>query len=217
MPVTVPDIPEVDVRLRLTPRETGFYDMFSAAADNLVVTGGLLAQLVADGSDRPLLAAKIRDAEHAGDDITHRILRLLNSTFVTPFDREDIYRLASRLDDVLDFVEAAADLIVLYELADLPAEVHEIVEVLERAARSTAEAMPRLRSLKDLDGYWVEVNELEKEADRIHRRLVARLFSGQYEALDVLKLKEVAEELESAADAFEHLADTVQTIVVKES
>ncbi len=77
--------------------------------------------------------------------------------------------------------------------------------------------MPRLRSLKDLDGYWIEVNNLEKEADQIHRRLVARLFSGQYEALDVLKLKEVAEELESAADAFEHLADTVQTIVVKES
>ncbi len=205
------------MRLRITPRETSFYDMFSAQADNVVVAAGLLAELVADHADRATLAGKIRDAEHAGDDITHRILRQLNSTFVTPFDREDIYRLASRLDDVLDFIEAAADLVVLYQLADLPAEIHKIVDVLCRAARSTADAMPRLRSLKDLAEYWIEVNELENEADQIHRRLVARLFSGAYEALDVLKLKEVVEELEAAADAFEHVADSVQTIVVKES
>jgi len=207
----------VDVRLRLSPRETGFYDMFSAAAKNLVVSAGLLAELVADGADRPLLAGQIRDAEHAGDDITHRILRQLNSTFVTPFDREDIYRLASRLDDVVDFMEAAADLVVLYELGELPAEVHKIVAVLQRAARCTAEAMPRLRSLKGLDEYWIEINELENEADQMHRRLVARLFSGRYDALDVLKLKEVVDHLEEAADAFEHVADTVQTIAVKES
>jgi len=207
----------VDVRLRLSPRENSFYDMFSAAANNLVVTGGLLAELVADGPDRAVLAAKIRDAEHAGDDITHRILRQLNSTFVTPFDREDIYRLASRLDDVVDFIEAAADLIVLYQLAELPDEVQRIVQVLNRAARCTAEAMPRLRSLKDLDDYWIEINELENEADQVHRRLVARLFSGAYDALDVLKLKEVADHLEAAADAFEHVADAVQTIAVKES
>ena len=205
------------MRLRLTPRETSFYDMFSAAADNIVVAAELLAELVGDGAERSLLAAKVRDAEHAGDDITHRILRQLNSTFVTPFDREDIYRLASRLDDVVDFVEAAADLVVLYQLADLPPDVHKIVSVLTRAARCTADAMPRLRTLKNLDDYWIEINQLENEADHIHRRLVAHLFSGQYEALDVLKLKEVAAELEAAADAFENVADTVQTIVVKES
>jgi len=205
------------VRLRLTPHETSFYDMFSAAADNIVVGAELLGELVGDGRDRGELAVKIRDAEHAGDEITHRILRQLNSTFVTPFDREDIYRLASRLDDVIDFIEAAADLVVLYELAELPAEVRKIVDVLRTAARVTAEAMPRLRALKDLDGYWIEINKLENEADQIHRRLVARLFSGAYEALDVLKHKEVAEELEAAADAFENVADSVQTIVVKES
>jgi len=205
------------VRLRLTPRDNSFYDMFSAAADNIVVTCQLLAELAADGTDRALLAEKIRDAEHAGDDLTHRILRQLNSTFVTPFDREDIYRLASRLDDVIDFVEAAADLVLLYQLAELPAELQKIVDVLNRAARCTAAAMPRLRSLSDLDEYWIEINELENEADQLHRRLVARLFAGSYAALDVLKLKEVADHLEAAADAFEHVADTVQTIAVKES
>jgi predicted phosphate transport protein (TIGR00153 family) len=217
MPTSVPDPVEFFVRMRFTPRETSFYDMFSASADNIVMTAGLLAELVTVGSDRSSLAARIRDAEHTGDDITHRILRQLNSTFVTPFEREDIYRLASRLDDVLDFIEAAADLIVLYQLEELPQEICKITDVLHRAAKSTAEAMPRLRSLKDLSEYWIEVNELENEADQVHRRLVARLFSGSYEALDVLKLKEVAEELEAAADAFEHVADTVQTIVVKES
>lgn len=205
------------MRLRLSPRDDRFYDMFRAAADNLVVSAGLLAELVADGADRPVLAARIQDAEHAGDDITHQILRQLNSTFVTPFDREDIYRLAGRLDDVVDFMEAAADLVVLYELEALPAEVHKIVGVLNRAAQCTAAAMPRLRSLKDLAGYWIEINELENAADQLHRRMVARLFSGTYEALDVLKLKEVADHLEEAADAFEHVADTVQTIAVKES
>lgn len=217
MLATIPEPTEVDVRLRLTPRDTSFYDDFTASADNLLIATDLLAQLVAPDGDRAAIAGRIRDAEHAGDEITHRILRRLNATFVTPFEREDIYRLASRLDDVVDFIEAAADLVVLYRLGELPTEITTIVEVLCRAARSTGEAMRRLRSLKDLAEYWIEVNELENEADQIHRRLVARLFSGDYEALDVLKLKEVVEELEAAADAFEHVADTVQTIVVKES
>lgn len=95
--------------------------------------------------------------------------------------------------------------------------MQRIVQVLNRAARCTAEAMPRLRSLKDLDDYWIEINELENEADQLHRRLVARLFSRAYDALDVLKLKEVADHLEAAADGFEHVADAVQTIAVKES
>ena len=144
-------------------------------------------------------------------------MRQLNSTFITPFDREDIYRLANRLDDVMDFIEAAADLIVLYELAELPAENLRVVEVIKKAARMTAEAMPRLRGMKDLEEYWIEVNRLENEADQIYRRTVARLFNGEYDALTALKLKDVAEELEAAADALEDVADAVETIAVKES
>ncbi len=205
------------MRLKLTPRDTSFYDHFTAAADNLVEGAGLLGQMLAPGADRAVQAKRMRDIEHASDDITHAVMRQLNSTFVTPFDREDIYRLASRLDDVMDFMEAAADLVVLYELKALPEEMTRLVDVLQRAAGKTAEAMPRLRKMEGLEEYWIEVNRLENEADQIYRRTVARLFSGEYDALTALKLKDVAEELEAAADALEDVADAVETIVVKES
>jgi predicted phosphate transport protein (TIGR00153 family) len=141
----------------------------------------------------------------------------VNSTFVTPFDREDIYRLASSLDDVMDFMEAAVDLVVLYQIDELPPEIADQVDVLERAAELTAEAMPRLRSMQDLSEFWIELNRLENQADQVYRRLLARLFSGDYDALTVLKLKEVVDQLEAAADAFEHVANIVETIAVKES
>jgi uncharacterized protein len=204
--------------LRLSPREAIFYDLFTAAADNLVDGSKLLLELLhADASNRSDVGARIRDAEHRGDEVTHQILREVNSTFVTPFDREDIYRLASRLDDVMDFIEAASDLVVLYELGELPSEILRLAELLEHAAQITSQAMPRLRSLNNLSDFWIEINRLENDADKLYRRFVARLFSGEYDALMVMKLKEVAEELEGAADAFENVADTVETIAVKES
>jgi uncharacterized protein len=206
------------VRLRLSPREAIFYDLFTAAADNLVDGSKLLLELLhADASNRSDVGARIRDAEHRGDEVTHQILREVNSTFVTPFDREDIYRLASRLDDVMDFIEAASDLVVLYELGELPSEILRLAELLEHAAQITSQAMPRLRSLNNLSDFWIEINRLENDADKLYRRFVARLFSGEYDALMVMKLKEVAEELEGAADAFENVTDTVETIAVKES
>jgi uncharacterized protein len=206
------------VRFSLTPREAIFYDLFSQAADNLVDGSKLLLELLhAEQGKRGDVGARIRDAEHRGDEVTHQILREVNSTFVTPFDREDIYRLASRLDDVMDFIEAASDLVVLYELEEMPSEILRLAELLEHAAQITSQAMPRLRSLKNLSDYWIEVNRLENDADKLYRRFVARLFSGEYDALMVMKLKEVAEELEGAADAFENVADTVETIAVKES
>lgn len=205
------------MRFRLTPREDSYYDMFADAANNLVTAARLLVEMLSDGADREDIAAKMRACEHAGDESTHAIMRRLNETFITPFDREDIYRLASTLDDAMDFMEAAADLVVLYRLDTLPKEIVRQVEVLERAAELTAEAMPRLRSMKDLSEYWIEINRLENQADQIYRRLLAKLFGGEYEALTVLKLKEVIDQLEFAADAFEHVANTVEAIAVKES
>ncbi len=154
------------------------------------------------------------------DGITHSLYQKLNSAFVTPFDREDIYQLRSQLDDVMDHLEAAGSLVYLYGLTKMPAlprEVHEMVNVLDQQAKLTAEAMPRLQSMKDLEDYWIECNRLENEGDRINRQLLVRLFSGEYDALTVLKMKEVADELEAACDAFEHVANTVETIAVKES
>jgi uncharacterized protein len=206
------------VRLRLTPRETSFYDMFATSANNLVTGAKLLTELLgAEPTDRPEIAERMRAAEHAGDDATHAIFRQLNLSFITPFDREDIYRLAANLDDVMDAMDAAVDLVVLYKIDELPRGVADQVEVLERAAELTAEAMPRLRTMKDLTEYWIEINRLENQADQVYRKLLAELFSGEYDPVTILKLKEVVDQLEAAADAFEHVANTVETIAVKES
>jgi hypothetical protein len=208
----------VCVRLRLTPRENVFYELFTASANNLLEGAHALEALVtATRGERDALAKVLRDLEHVGDDRTHSILREVNSTFVTPFDREDIYRLASRLDDVMDFFEAAGDLIVLYDLEVLPLEMQRMTEILVRGAELTSGAMPRLKSLTNLADYWIEINRLENDADKLYRRFLARLFSGEYDALTVLKMKEIAEQLEGAADALENVANTVETIAVKES
>jgi predicted phosphate transport protein (TIGR00153 family) len=206
------------VRLRLTPRENVFYELFTSSANNLLEGAHALEELVsASRGERDALAKQLRDLEHVGDDRTHSILRAVNSTFVTPFDREDIYRLASRLDDVMDFFEAAGDLIVLYDLEVLPLEMRHMTEILVRGAELTAAAMPRLKSLTNLSDYWIEINRLENDADKLYRRFLARLFSGEYDALTVMKMKEITEQLEGAADALENVADTVETIAVKES
>ncbi len=205
------------MRFRITPRDDRFFPMFVESAQNLVAATDLLAEFVHVSSNREKLAGQLRDHEHAGDAVTHRIVHALNSTFVTPFDREDMYQLATMLDDVMDSIEAAADFAVLSELETLPLEMGRQVDLLQRAARCTADAMTRLGTLTDLSGYWIEVNRLENEADQVYRKLLSRLFSGTYEALTVLKLKQVADDLEDAADAFEHVANVVETIAVKET
>jgi len=206
------------VRLRLTPRDTSFFDLLAASAQHLVTGANLLGEMLgADRATRKVLAKQMSDAEHLADEATHSIMRRLNQTFVTPFDRDDIYALASNLDDCMDFMEEASDLIVLYRLDDLPIRVADQVQVLQRAAELTAEAMPRLRSMQDLHEYWVEVNRLENQADKAHRKLLAQLFDEITDPILLMKLKEVVEKLEDAADAFEKVANTVETIALKES
>jgi len=205
--------------MRLTPRDTTFFDLFATSAGHLVDGANLLGELLgaAPGPERARLAAAMSDAEHRADEATHAIMRRLNSTFVTPFDREDIYALASGLDDCMDFMEAAAELVVLYKVDVLPAGVSEQVAVLQRQAELTAAAMPRLRSMRDLADYWVEINRLENQADQVHRSLLADLFEHERDAIALMKVKEVVEQLEQAADAFEKVAHTVETLAVKES
>jgi uncharacterized protein len=206
------------VRLRLTPRDTSFFDLLAASAHHLVTGSNLLAELLgADRANRKTLAKQMSDVEHLADEATHEIMKRLNQTFVTPFDRDDIYTLASSLDDCMDFMEEAADLIVLYKLDGLPPRVADQVQVLQRAAELTADAMPRLRAMADLNDYWVEVNRLENQADKAHRKLLAQLFDEVTDPILLMKLKEVVEKLEDAADAFEKVANTVETIALKES
>jgi len=206
------------VGFRVTPHNTTFYDLFAMSASHLVDGARELTKLLgAEPSERETVASRMRDLEHAADESTHAIMRKVNSSFITPFDREDIYRLASNLDDCMDLMEAAADLIVLYRIGELPDGISAQVEVLTRMAELTADAMPRLRSMRDLSEYWIEINRLENQADHIYRQLLAELFNDGADAIMVLKLKEVTDELEAAADAFETVANQVESIAVKES
>src|SRR5918995_1788953 len=205
------------VRLRIRPVDTTFYDLFTTSAQHLVLGAELLAEMLSDSSDRADVAGRMRDAEHAADETTHEIVKKVNSTFVTPFDREDIYALGSGLDDVMDMMDEAVDLILLYEVAFLPPELSEQVEVLQRCAELTAEAMPRLQSMNKLEDYWIEINRLENAGDKNHRRMLANLFSGEFKTIEVLKLKDIVESLEEAIDAFEKVANIVEQIAVKES
>jgi predicted phosphate transport protein (TIGR00153 family) len=204
--------------MRLTPRDTRFYELFGAAADNLLEGAELLGELVDTvPAERSVVATRIKAVEHAGDETTHAIMHALNTSFITPFDREDIAQLAGRLDDVLDAMEAAADLSVLYRIHELPRGVREQVALLRQAAELTVAAMPRLRTLRDLDNYWITINELENQADDVYRALLAELFNDGVDPVTILKVKEVVDQLEAAADAFEHVADVIQSIAAKES
>ena len=208
------------MRFKFRPSDDSFYEFFNQAAANLVRGAEMLAELALPGADIQDIAERLGDVEHDSDKITHDVYNKINSTFITPFDREDIYRLASNLDDVMDHIEAAGSLVYLYGLTKLPAlprEMHDLVDVVDRQARLTADAMPRLKTMKDLKEYWVECNRLENEGDQAYRMLLVRLFSGEYDPLTVLKMKEVADELEAACDALEHVANTVEQISVKES
>jgi len=205
------------VALRFRPVDTAFYDLFTESARHLVVGASLLAEMLSDTAVREDVAARMRQAEHEADETTHALFKRVNSTFVTPFDREDIYRLGSGLDDVMDMMDEVVDLILLYEVKVLPAELSQQVEVLQRCAELTSAAMPGLSAPHSLEEYWIEINRLENAGDRNHRRILAKLFSGEFKTIEVLKLKDIVEALEGAIDAFESVANIVEQIAVKES
>jgi hypothetical protein len=206
------------VGLRLTPQETSFYSLFATSASLLVdATRELTKLLEVDPSDRQPIAERMKELEHEGDDATHAIIKKVNSSFITPFDREDIHGLAAHLDDCMDHMEEAADLIVLYGIGDLPTGLADQFEILARMAEVTALAMPKLRSLKDLSAYWIEINRLENQADSLHRKMLAELFNNGADPIHVIKTKEIIDGFEDAADSFEKVAHMVEGIAVKES
>jgi len=205
------------VALRFRPVDTTFYDLFTESAHHLVVGAGLLAEMLSETAVHEDVAARMRQAEHEADETTHALFKRVNSTFVTPFDREDIYRLGSGLDDVMDMMDEVVDLILLYEVKVLPSELSQQVDVLQRCAELTAAAMPGLSAPASLEEYWIEINRLENAGDHNHRRILAKLFSGEFKTIEVLKLKDIVEALEGAIDAFESVANIVEQIAVKES
>ncbi|HYP23069.1 MAG TPA: DUF47 family protein, partial [Actinomycetota bacterium] len=170
------------MRLRLIPREESFFDLFEEMAGKVQQGAEGLLDLLRDYRDLDIKAGRVVDIEHEGDEITHEMIRRLNTTFVTPFDREDIHKLASNLDDVLDHVEAAAEYLQLHKIERPLPQMLALAEILQKAAATTAVAMPNLRKMSNLDEYWVEINRLENDGDRAYRRTIAELFSGDYKA-----------------------------------
>jgi predicted phosphate transport protein (TIGR00153 family) len=183
------------MRLRFIPRENVFFEQFVRAADNVLEGARLLKGMVEDFSDPKASHREIVDAEHRGDAITHEIMSTVNSTFVTPIDREDIHALASGLDDVMDHIEAAADMLVLHHVETPTEAVRAQCDVLVRACEAVAECVRRLPSFKGLEPLWQRVHEIEKEGDRVFRQTVADLFNGRHKAMDVLKWKEIYDQV----------------------
>jgi len=203
------------VAFQVIPRERAFFDLLERAADGVAEGARELAALVDELPHGEERWRRIQDLEHAGDDMTHRILSLLATTFVTPMDRQDIHRLASWLDDVLDSQEAVSDLLILHGVAEPIPQLRQQADVLVRATEAVVQVMRSLRSYGANGRTWADITRLEREGDRIYRRGVAALFSGEYRAMDVLKWKDILHEMEQAIDRCEDIADTVESIVLK--
>ena len=202
--------------LTLTPQNRAFFGLFTRASGNAVEISRLLVELLdrfpSDGAE---LISRIKDREHEGDRLTHDVVDLLNRTFVTPFDRDDMYRLASAIDDVCDHVDEAADNIALYGVKSVPDEAKAQANVILRAAIQLDEAVSLLEGFKDSQRQLIELRELEDEGDRLVREAVAGLFRSGQDPISIIRWKDIHEQLEGAVDACENAADVLEAILVK--
>jgi predicted phosphate transport protein (TIGR00153 family) len=203
------------VRFKLVPTDDRFFDLFSRAAENVAESARRLQDLFAKFDDLPGRHQQIIECEQIGDGITDEILNRLNTTFVTPFDREDIHALAEELDDVVDDVMAVSHRLQLTGISTPLPESQRQAEILVKMADETVKLMARLKSMKNVQPHLEVIDELESEGDTLYRATQARLFSGEFEALDVMRYKDVVEAMEAALNALEDVSNVVESIVVK--
>ena len=199
----------------LAPRDRQFFDLFEEAGQNILRAAQLLDEMLRDYPEKAGLAREILIVEQEGDRITHDIIHRLNQTFVTPIDREDIYALASALDDIVDFIEEVADYLGLYKIEAPMEQSQRLAAILLDASRQIAAAMPRLRGFKEMSHYTVEINRLENDGDRVTREAMAALFQGGIDPMVVIRWKDIYERLEAAIDSTEHVANILEGIVIK--
>lgn len=203
------------MRLRLIPRETRFFDLFVEDAANVLGAARLLEAMLQSYDVLERRAGEIRDAEHRGDEISHDIGHRLESTFVTPFDREEIHGLISALDDVLDYVEEVADMFVLYRI-DAPSKTAiAMSSIIVLQCVQIHEALGHLQGFRGLEKYWIEVHRLENEGDRLARAAIAALFANGGDPVEIIKWKDVYSLLETTIDKCEDVANIIERIVVK--
>ncbi len=203
---------------RLLPRQNNFFDFFEQLASHSVQGARALAELSKDNADFDAIAARIKDHEHEADEVTHTCMETLHKTFITPIDRNDIHRLASKLDDIMDLIDGAARQMSLFEINRLPESAKEATTVLVLATEAVERAVKGLRSMKNATtilGECVRINELENNADRIKASSVAHLFREESNAVEVLKWHEIYQALENVTDACEDVANVIEGIVLE--
>src|SRR6478672_2733433 len=192
------------------PKDREFFDLFEEAAKNVVRGADLLDQMLRNFPEQKDLARDILISEQDGDRITHDIINRLNQTFVTPIDREDIIELASALDDIVDLTEEVADYLGLYKIEAPMEQAQRLAHILLQSCRQIAEAMPRLRTFKDISHYTVEINRLENDGDRVTREAMASLFDNGIDPMVVIRWKDLYERLENAIDSTERVANVLE-------
>jgi len=201
--------------MRLIPRETKFFDMFTEMARNLIDGARLMKSLLENYTDVAAQVAKLKDIEHRGDDMMHTLLTKLNSTFITPFDREDIHRLASAIDDVLDLLNAAGDRMIVYHISAVPSDAAQLAGLILDQSVELERAVAGLEKQQHVLEHCVEINRLENEADRITRSAVGHLFDTEKDPIQLIKIKELFEVLELATDKAEDAANVLEAVVLK--
>jgi len=201
--------------MRLIPRETKFFDMFNEMARNLIDGARLMKSLLEDYRDVATQVSRLKDIEHRGDDMMHSLLTKLNSTFITPFDREDIHRLASAIDDVLDLLNAAGDRMIVYKIATVPSETAQLAKLILDQSIELERGLAGLEKQQHVLEHCVEINRLENEADRITRDAVGHLFDTEKDPIQLIKIKELFEVLELATDKAEDAANVLEAVVLK--
>jgi uncharacterized protein len=202
--------------ISLIPRDRVFFDLFVEAGENTLRAALLLREMLDKWPDDPGgLARDILKAEQEGDRITHDIVQRLNTTFITPMDREDIYALATNLDDIVDYIEEGADFLGLYQIEAPMEQAQAMAEVLVNSCGQLNGALANLRGFKDLDRYWIEIHRLENDGDRISRDAVASLFANGIDPMVVIRWKDIFDVLERAIDATETSAHILEGIVIK--
>ncbi len=203
--------------MRLVPRETKFFGMFEEMAANLTQGAHLMVDILSGLQNVEAKVAQLKQIEHQGDELTHGIITKLNQTFITPFDREDIHKLASSLDDVLDFINAAGDRLITYKVNCAPPEAKALAEIVVQQCEVLSSAVAHLdrrKNTKVLE-YCVEINRLENEADAVSRRAIGKLFEQEKDPIALIKLKELYEVLEMATDKAEDAANVLESVVLK--
>jgi predicted phosphate transport protein (TIGR00153 family) len=204
--------------MSLTPKDAVLFDLYTSLAERVAAGARISVEMVNGPAEgRKDAAKRVGAIESEADELLGKIIRRIDDMFITPYDRGDLQELANSLDDAMDSLEAATDLVILHDVKEFPQGLSDQVDAVRRLAELTASSMVRLKNLKDLDHYYTEADKIEDEGDRIHRRITSLLFSGNFDAMTILRINGVIENFEDALDEMARVARTVRTIALKES